>query len=184
MVFCTGGRTQAGARRRLPERPETGFVCIGDFIAESLAAACQYAMREVTVACMAGKLCKYAAGFVNTHAHKVSQDMALLRAEVRRLFPEAAALHQALGQSVTVREALLLLPEEDRPELLHRLAREALKQFARHCAAFLSTETAQDASVQRRDVPSSGAEDARAAVPRLRLMVFDFTGTFLFEEKA
>ena len=83
MVFCTGGRTKSGAERRLPHLPETAFACIGDFIAESLAAACEYGMREIAVACMAGKLCKYAAGFENTHAHKVSQDMDLLRAEVR-----------------------------------------------------------------------------------------------------
>lgn len=154
MVFCTGGRTQNGARVRLPERPETGFACIGDFIAESLAAACEYGMREISVACMAGKLCKYAAGFENTHAHKVSQDMALLRAEVRRVLPGETALHEALEHSVSVREALLALPETARPALLHRLARTALEQFARRCTGN----------------------------PALRLMVFDFEGQFLFEE--
>ena len=40
MVFCTGGRTQAGARRQLPHWPESAFVCIGDFIADSLGIAC------------------------------------------------------------------------------------------------------------------------------------------------
>ena len=84
MVFCTGGRTKSGAEIHLPQLPATAFVSIGDFIAESLAAACRYGMREIAVACMPGKLCKYAAGFENTHAHKVSQDMDLLRAEVRR----------------------------------------------------------------------------------------------------
>ena len=28
MVFCTGGRTQAGARRQLPHWPESAFVCL------------------------------------------------------------------------------------------------------------------------------------------------------------
>ena len=74
MVFCTGGRTKSGAELHLPQLPATAFVSIGDFIAESLAAACRYGMREIAVACMPGKLCKYAAGFENTHAHKVSQD--------------------------------------------------------------------------------------------------------------
>ncbi|MFR3457892.1 MAG: cobalt-precorrin-5B (C(1))-methyltransferase [Bilophila wadsworthia] len=97
MVFCTGGRTKSGAERRLPSLPETAFTCIGDFIAESLAAACEYGMREIVVACMAGKLCKYAAGFENTHAHKVSQDMDLLRAEVRKHLPGEEALHDALA---------------------------------------------------------------------------------------
>ncbi len=40
MVFCTGGRTKSGAERRLPSLPATAFASIGDFIAESLAAAC------------------------------------------------------------------------------------------------------------------------------------------------
>lgn len=154
MVFCTGGRTRTGAGKRLPERPESAFVCIGDFIAESLELACHNRMREIVVACMAGKLCKYAAGFRNTHAAKSTQDMALLRAEVRRCLPEATALHAALAHSASVREALLSLPDEARPALLRRLARLALEQFARHC-------------------PAS---------PALRLLVFDFDGGFLFEE--
>lgn len=87
-------------------------------------------MREIVVACMAGKLCKYAAGFENTHAHKVSQDMDLLRAEVRKHLPGEEALHDALAHSVSVREALLSIPEADRPGILRRLARTALGQFA------------------------------------------------------
>lgn len=154
MVFCTGGRTRSGAEARLPELPETAFACIGDFIAESLAVACRCDMREIVVACMPGKLCKYAAGFENTHAHKVSQDMDLLRAEVRRTLPAETALHKALERSVSVREALLSLPEAARPQLLRRLARVALDQFARRCTGN----------------------------PTLRLLVFDFEGGFLFEE--
>lgn len=154
MVFCTGGRTKSGAKKRLRELPETAFVCIGDFIAESLAAARQREMREIIVACMPGKLCKYAAGFDNTHAHKVRQDMDLLRAEVRNALPEQTALHHALERSVSVREALLFFSEADLADLLRRLARAALEQFARRCAGG----------------------------PVLRLLVFDFEGRFLFEE--
>ena len=55
MVFCTGGRTKSGAETHLPELPATAFVSIGDFIAESLAAACRYGMREIAVACMPGE---------------------------------------------------------------------------------------------------------------------------------
>ena len=162
MVFCTGGRTRSGAARRFPELPATAFACIGDFIAESLAVACAYGMREIVVACMAGKLCKYAAGFANTHAHKVSQDMDLLRAELRRCLPGSGALEAsgessgeifaAVAHSVSVREALLAIPEALRPELLRHLARTALERFAERC-----------------DVA-------------LRLVVFDFEGHFLFEE--
>ena len=125
MVFCTGGRTRKGAGRCLPDLPESAFVCIGDFIAESLGLACRLKMEEIVVACMAGKLCKYAAGFRNTHAAKNRQDMALLRAEARRCLPEDTAAHEALAHSVSVREALLSLPDEARPALLRRLARSS-----------------------------------------------------------
>ncbi len=154
MVFCTGGRTKSGAEIHLPQLPATAFVSIGDFIAESLAAACRYGMREIAVACMPGKLCKYAAGFENTHAHKVSQDMDLLRAEVRRTLPAETGLHGALKYSASVREALLSIPPDARDGLLRRLARTALRQFSRRCTGN----------------------------PALRLLVFDFEGGFLFEE--
>ncbi len=154
MVLCTGGRTRAGAGQRLPQLPETAFACIGDFIAESLAAACAFGMREITVACMGGKLCKYAAGFDNTHAHKVSQDMELLREAVRRTLPEACALHTALEHSVSVREALLSIPEPSRIPLLRSLAHTALESFAKRCGDTVA----------------------------LRILAFDFDGSFLFEE--
>lgn len=151
MVFCTGGRTRAGAGRRLPELPETAFVCIGDFIAESLATARAFGMREIIVACMPGKLCKYAAGCGNTHARKASQDMEPLKRAVRRALPDAPVLHATLERSVSVREALLSIPEAIRLPLLRRLARTALDRFAARCG------------------------DAVA----LKLFVFDFEGRFL-----
>ena len=153
IVFCTGGRTRSGAGRQLPELPETAFVCIGDFIAESLAAADRAGMAEVFVACMPGKLCKYAAGFANTHAHKVKQDMGLLLAGVKRCLPGETALHAALARSVSVREALLSLPDAARDDLLHNMAATALGWFSRRCGA------------------------------ALRVLVCDFDGQFLFEER-
>ncbi|WP_300717773.1 cobalt-precorrin-5B (C(1))-methyltransferase CbiD [uncultured Desulfovibrio sp.] len=155
MVFCTGGRTRAGARRQLPQWPESAFVCIGDFIAHCLGIAARHQMQEVAVACMAGKLCKYAAGFANTHAHQVEQDMDLLRRQVRACLPGEDALHTSLRRSASVREALLALPAAARLPVLRALARAALEQFARR-------------------VPG---------IPVLRLLVFDFDGRFLFREE-
>lgn len=154
IAFCTGGRTRAGAGYQLPELPETAFVCIGDFIAQSLATARAFGMREIIVACMPGKLCKYAAGFDNTHAHKVSQDMELLRKAVRQALPDAPALHNTLEHSVSIREALLTIPKPIRFPVLHKLACAALEQFSRRCGD---------------------------AIP-LKLLLFDFEGRFLFEE--
>lgn len=156
MVFCTGGRTKAGAQRYFAEFPETAFVCIGDFIAESLRTACSFEMKEVIIACMAGKLCKYASGFDNTHAHKVRQDMEPLLREVRRLLPEDTGLHDTLQDCVSVREALLSVPQAQRSELLRNLADLALKQLVGHCSGQSAKQT-------------------------LRLLLFDFDGTFLMD---
>ena len=99
-------------------------------------------MREIAVACMPGKLCKYAAGFENTHAHKVSQDMDLLRAEVRRTLPAETGLHGALKYSASVRETLLSIPPDARDGLLRRLARtgnsRAAVRVTRHSACSCS----------------------------------------------
>ncbi len=154
MVFCTGGRTQKGAKKYLPALPDSAFTCIADFIAVSIRSACAYNMQEITIACMPGKLCKYAAGFENTHAHKAQQDMRILRAAVQKHLPEAAQLHSALADSVTIREALLSIPEHARLDILHQLAKQALVQLA----SFATIAT------------------------QLRVLVFDFQGDFLFEK--
>ncbi len=154
MVFCTGGRTQKGAKKHLPNLPITAFACIADFIAVSIQHACAYDMQEIILACMPGKLCKYAAGFENTHAHKVQQDMSLLRAAVQQHLPQAKQLHKALAHSVTIREALLSIPEHARLDILHQLAEQALLQLA----SFTTIATT------------------------LRIVLFDFHGTFLFEK--
>lgn len=163
VVFCTGGRTRTGAMRHLPGLPEPAFVFIGDYIADSLAAAGDEGMRSVTVACMAGKLCKYAAGFDNTHAHRVAQDMALLRREAAPLLQAAgeghAVLADALDACVSVREALIALPEAVAEPLLRRLATLALDRFAARLDKGL----------------------ASGAPPVLRLLLFDFEGRFLMD---
>ena len=153
MVFCTGGRTKSGAERRLPSLPETAFTCIGDFIAESLAAACEYGMREIVVACMAGKLSELRELDLKTPMPTKSVRIwNLLRAEVRKHLPGEEALHDALAHGVfACGRALLSIPEADRPEHpLRRLARTALGQFARRCGENIV----------------------------LRLLVFDFEGQF------
>ena len=111
---------------------------------------------EIVVACMAASSASTPPVSAIPMQPKNQQDMALLRAEVRRCLPEATALHEALAHSVSVREALLSLPDATRTALLHRLAHLALEQFARHC-------------------PGS---------PALRLLVFDFDGSFLMEQSA
>lgn len=134
MIYATGGRSLRAARKRFPLQPETGFAVIGDFIGASLAVARRCGMRRVTIACMAGKLCKYAAGLRNTHAHRTAQDREILRQAVRRLLPESSPAHAALAHCVSVREALALLPPAIRLPLLRIMADLALRQLRRMTA--------------------------------------------------
>ncbi len=154
MVLCTGGRTQKGAKAYLPALPASAFTCIADFIAVSIRYACAYGMREIIIACMPGKLCKYAAGFENTHAHKVPQSMQTLCEAVYKHVPEDAAVHAALADCVTVRQALLAIPEHARRDVLHTLTEQALVQLA----GFTSADT------------------------QLRIVLFDFQGDFMCEK--
>ena len=156
MVFCTGGRTLRGAKKQLEHLPASAFVCIADFIGHSLRAAEEFAMQEVSLACMAGKVCKYAAGFDNTHAHTVAQDMALLRRELHKICPECAVL-PAVQAAASVREALLLLPPVTAKALLRSLAALAVAGFAQ-----------------------------KFPTVRVHLLLFDFDGSLLFvqEQKA
>lgn len=154
MIYATGGRSQRTARQRHPQQPETGIATIGDFIGAGLAIARRCGMRRVTIACMPGKLCKYAAGLRNTHAHRHAQDREILQQAVRALLPASSPLPAALARCVSVREALGLLPPDMRLPVLRRMAGQALRQLRRMIAA----------------------------PPDLAILVCDFDGSFLFEQ--
>ncbi len=156
MVFCTGGRTKNGAQKMLAHLPPEAFACMADFIAFSLQSACAQGMEEIVVACMPGKLCKYAAGHANTHAHNTPQDLAFLQKALQVHMPHAKykAVHEAVAASVTVREALLAVPKVMLLPLLRTLAEQALVALRR----FLT------------------------APAQVTLMVFDFQGQFLLQE--
>ncbi len=156
MVFCTGGRTKKGAQKYLSHLPPTAFACIADFIAVSVQSACAHDMQEIIIACMPGKLCKYAAGYENTHAHKAQQDMRILRAAVQKNLPHALRLHKALEKSVSVREALLSLSDSDCKDVLHELAAQALVQL----------------------------QGFATAPVKLRILLFDFQGNFILEKSS
>lgn len=131
-VFCTGGRTASMAKALLPGYPSISFICIGDFIAESLQSAGEQGMNEAVVACMPGKLCKYAAGFSNTHAHKVAQDMPLFLRTAERHAALTEEARRSILSCSSVRQALALVPEEAHLSLYRDLAAEARHQFQRH----------------------------------------------------
>lgn len=155
VVYCTGGRTQAAAQARLPHLPPENFTCIGDFIADSLAAAEQSGIRTAVVACMPGKLCKYAAGYANTHAHRKEQDMQLFLTTLRRHHQTTAEQERAILSCASVRQALACVPLPDRLPLLADFCEQAATCFALH-----------------------------APTLHIHLLVFDFDGSFLLEHPA
>ena len=67
VVLCTGGRTEKGAMRLLPDLPEVCFVEVGDFTGAALRRAVEHGLTRVVFVGMAGKLTKLAAGVLMTH---------------------------------------------------------------------------------------------------------------------
>ncbi len=136
VVFSTGGRTQKMSKKHYPNMHDQAFVSIADFIAESIKIAAEYDMKDVTIACMGGKLCKYAAGLEYTHAHKTKQDMKLLREEIafalEKLSIDKNVLSvedETIQNAQSVREALLYLPENVCELVLDQLADKAMEFF-------------------------------------------------------
>ncbi len=154
IVLCTGGRTMKGAKKYFAKFPESAFVAIGDFIKKSLHMVCENNMESVSIACMPGKLCKYAGGLSNTHAHKNKQDLVFLQEAILKAFPKNIELHNITDSCASVREALALIPKVKHKAILHNLAQKALEELAKFCTK----------SVQ------------------LSVLLFDFEGVFLLEE--
>ena len=134
LVFCTGGRTLKAAAQHLSSMslviPDEAFIRIGDFISASLKesekARRKYPdLENVVIACMPGKLCKYAAGFSYTHAASVTQTLAPLVQIVTELTADST-LADAVADCASVRQALSLLPDEILPSALEKMSDLAL----------------------------------------------------------
>ena len=70
IAVTTGSRSEAAVKRDFPDLAENAVIRIGDFIHHSLTCAAKNDLSEVIVACMPGKLFKYACGERNTHARQ------------------------------------------------------------------------------------------------------------------
>ena len=79
VAVTTGSRSESAVKRDFPDLTENAVIRIGDFIHHSLVSAANNSMTEIIVACMPGKLFKYACGERNTHAHKSKLTPARLR---------------------------------------------------------------------------------------------------------
>lgn len=70
VVLVTGNRTEAAVLRDIPSLDSMQVVRIADFIASSIRSAKNAGLKKIIVACMPGKLFKYACKDENTHARK------------------------------------------------------------------------------------------------------------------
>jgi cobalt-precorrin-5B (C1)-methyltransferase len=114
VVLSTGNRTAEAAERDWPGIP---VVRIGDFIKASLLAARKAGVERVLVACMPGKLFKYACGYENTHAHKVEMNL-------EELLP-------GTGDFKSMGELAAGLPDDRYRDILKRLEALAAGQLGR-----------------------------------------------------
>lgn len=69
VVLVTGNRSESAVKRDFPEFSDEQIIRIGDFIHTAVKSAKKSNFEYLTVACMPGKLFKYACGEKNTHAH-------------------------------------------------------------------------------------------------------------------
>jgi cobalt-precorrin-5B (C1)-methyltransferase len=128
-VLATGGRTHRGAQPYYPALPEPAFIRIGDFIREAIEEAAALGFERIAVACMPGKLAKYAQGLACTHAHRNALS---LPAVVAGLVHEGlvTAAGAAGREPVSVRGLLDTLDGAAQTAVLERWAQRALDVWA------------------------------------------------------
>ncbi|MDD5727936.1 MAG: cobalt-precorrin-5B (C(1))-methyltransferase CbiD [Victivallales bacterium] len=127
IALATGTRTQSSFLRDNPKFPPEACIRIGDFIADSLGAAAD-GIKNVHIACMPGKLYKYACGHRYTHAHKVELDPALMANILEEAGIEKILLDK-VKKSTTVKEAASGLEPGLYRTLLKKLAGMALENM-------------------------------------------------------
>ena len=156
VVLCTGGRTEKGAMRLLPDLPEVCFVEVGDFTGAALRRAVEHGLARVVFAGMAGKLTKLAAGVLMTHYTRSKVSLDLLR-DITLAAGGDQDLAERVADANTARHAAELW---DEAALLPAAGRELCARTAR---------------VLRRFSADMALAEAKAA-PDIRVIMVDFTG--------
>lgn len=126
LAFTTGHRTETALLRDYPELTGTQIVRIADFIGAALESTCNTTVNKLIVACMPGKLYKYACGHKNTHAHKVKLEAATALELLREQPPEVL---EGIEKCNTVGEMRHYLTTNDFHKFIDMLAQRALEQL-------------------------------------------------------
>ena len=163
VVLCTGGRTEKGAMKLLPELPEVCFVEVGDFTGAALRQAVQHELKRVVFAGMAGKLTKLAAGVLMTHYTRSKVDLALLK-DITTAAGGSQDLAESVANANTARHAAELW---DQAGLLPEAGRELCARAARVLSRFSAELAAPEGKP-----------------PRIQVIMVDFTGQQKIAEAA
>jgi cobalt-precorrin-5B (C1)-methyltransferase len=126
LVLCTGGRTEKGAMRLLPQLPAVCFVEVGDFTGVALRKAVEHGITRVVFVGMAGKLTKTSSGVLMTHYTRSTRDTALL-AEITLTMGGSGELAGQVAEAGTARHAYELW---EAAGLLGRAGRELCRRAA------------------------------------------------------
>jgi cobalt-precorrin-5B (C1)-methyltransferase len=166
LVLCTGGRTEKGAMRLLPQLPGVCFVEVGDFTGAALRRAVENGITQVVFVGMAGKLTKLASGVLMTHYTRSKVDTELL-AEITTAVGGPQELAAQVAVANTARHAYELWESAD---LLRRAGRELCRRVADVLERFAADESGgspPDRSLRR---------DAVQGPVAAQVVLVDFTG--------
>lgn len=126
LVLCTGGRTEKGAMRLLPQLPDVCFVEVGDFTGAALRRAMENGLTQVVFVGMIGKLTKLASGVLMTHYTRSRVDTELL-GEITAAMGGPEDLAGRVAEANTARHAYELW---EAGGMLGRCGRELCRQVA------------------------------------------------------
>jgi cobalt-precorrin-5B (C1)-methyltransferase len=164
VVLCTGGRTEKGAMKLLPQLPDVCFVEVGDFTGAALRRAVEHQLNRIVFVGMAGKLTKLAAGVLMTHYTRSKVSLSLLE-DITLAADGDQDLAQRVAHANTARHAAELWDEAG---LLPAAGRELCARAARVLSRF-GAELA--ASTQK-------------TPPEIGVIMVDFTGQTKIAEVA
>jgi cobalt-precorrin-5B (C1)-methyltransferase len=164
VVLCTGGRTEKGAMKLLPQLPEVCFVEVGDFTGAALRRAVEHQLTRIIFVGMAGKLTKLAAGVLMTHytRSKVSTD---LLKDITLATGGDRDLAERVANANTARHAAELWDEAG---LLPAAGRELCARAARVLRRFSAEAASQEGTT----------------APQISVIMVDFTGQTKIAEAA
>jgi cobalt-precorrin-5B (C1)-methyltransferase len=164
VVLCTGGRTEKGAMKLLPQLPEVCFVEVGDFTGAALRRAVEHGLTGIIFVGMAGKLTKLAAGVLMTHYTRSKVSLDLLK-DITLAAGGAQDLAERVANANTARHAAELWDEAG---LLPAAGRDLCDRAARVLSRF-SAELAAPAG---------------RTAPEIKVIMVDFTGQTKIAEAA